>query len=300
MKMDQAMGPITKCMMSCGRSVVDALARGPASMLCDEHLASYKAREERREDEKREAEKRKLREFIQQRTEVAIPETYSVMQPLNNDDDATRSLLTLNERVRTDDNAKVVSRARAAALAALTVRGLVVLFAGPTGVGKSHMLAFVLRTLAANVPLEPIPMNTLCRRGGDGLFCEDWTHEGDDPVVLWRSSKKLFEAAKRDEDMRPYEDVAVLAIDDIGNEPRQANITIVHDLVFERYDNRRLVLASTGFMDENADPNDLDAFLAPLAARYDKAFVRRLAMVPERVRVIPMLPPDGFKTSGSV
>ena len=83
----------------------------------------------------------------------------------------------------------------------------------------------------------------------------------------------------------------MLVLDDIGNEPRQVNITAAHDIVFDRYDNKKTLLASTGFMNEHADPADLDAFLAPLADRYDKAFVRRLAKVPEMVRVIPMLPP---------
>lgn len=268
---------------------------GPKGMLCGPHHDEFLAKEEQRAKDKALAVRRLIREYVQGRVNAAIPDTYSVMQgydeTLTNDNEMVRMMETFNERIRTRDNVSVIVAAREAAKEALYAPGMVLLFAGPTGVGKSHMLAFALRTLANLVPLEPPQTNPVSRRKGGGLFSSEWVHEGDNPEVLWTSGKKLFDAAKRDEDMRPYEDVALLALDDIGNEPRQVNIGAVHDVVFERYDNNRTIFATTGYMDEHADPTDLDAFLAPLAARYDKAFVRRLAKIPARVRVIPMLPP---------
>lgn len=278
----------------CKAAVVDSKSFGPEGQLCGPHLASYKKREVDRANQKAERSRRELREFIQARAEVAIPKRYSVMEALTGDEskeDMARALMSLNARMRTQNNAAVLEATMQAVRTALTQRGMFIVFAGPTGTGKSHMLAFALRMLANSIPLEPIYMNPLTRRGGDGLFSEDWTHEGSDPFVLWESSKKLFEAGKRGDDIRPYEDVAVLALDDIGNEPRQVNCTPVHDIVWERYDQRRLTIGSTGFVNSRADPEDVDAFFAPLAERYDFAFVRRLANVPECVRVIPMLPP---------
>lgn len=278
----------------CKSIVLSPGALGPTGMLCGMHYDDYLQKEAHRARAKEEERRRIVRTFIQERAEAAIPGTYSVMvgdQEGADELHMVSMIEKINERVHTRDNARIIQAAREAAHDALFKRGMVVLFAGPTGVGKSHMLAFTLRTMANFVPLEPPHTNSVSARKSGGIFSDDWPHEGSDPAILWTSAKKLFEAAKRDEDIRPYEDVSVLVLDDIGNEPRQVNITVAHDIVFDRYDNKKTIFASTGYMDEHADPTDLDAFLAPLAERYDKAFVRRLAKVPETVRVIPMLPP---------
>ena len=44
--------------------------------------------------------------------------------------------------------------------------------------------------------------------------------------------------------------------------------------MFDRYDNKKTIFASTGYMDEHADRQTWTRF-SPLAERYDKAFVRR-------------------------
>ena len=154
-------------------------------------------------------------------------------------------------------------------------------------------MARLLRYVASLVPLLPVLENPTTRKGGGGIFSETWDGEGSDPYVLWKSARQLFREVTRDGlDTEPFEKVAICALDDIGGEGSQVNATPVQDILWARYDDSRAVIASTGFVDPSADPSDVDAFLAPLAARYDKAFVRRLAKVPQRVRIIVMLPPD--------
>lgn len=292
-KLGEMMTRVDRCIMSCTSPVVTPGSFGPEGQLCEPHLVAHKKNEEERAKKKADQARRAFRDFIHQRVDAAIPTRYATMEAVTGDEtdaDMGRIIMEFNRRMRTRDNAMVISTTIKAVCEALTRRGMVILFAGPTGTGKSHMLAFALRMLAANIPLEPIPTNPLTKRGGDGLFTEDWEHEGSDPFVMWESSKRLFEAAKRNEDLRPYEDVAVLALDDIGNEPRRVDLTPVHNLVWERYDQRRLTIGSTGFVNPEAVEN-MGAFFAPLAERYDQAFVRRLTDVPDFVRVIPMLPP---------
>lgn len=99
----------------------------------------------------------------------------------------------------------------------------------------------------------------------------------------WTTAHKLFKLAKKPIGFREtdpldvYREVPILVLDDIGGEPMQANVAPVEDVLRERHDAQRITIATTGMFDESADPNNLDALLQPLAARYGAAVVRRLA-----------------------
>lgn len=282
-----------KCI--CGEPVANDRGDEFEKYACAEHAPVNRAADERRKRERYDEQARVMRELLVQRVDCAVPATYAPMQVLGPGADGEAALRMFEDRISVVDSLKLIQDIEAAAKDMIEVRGTIVLFAGPTGVGKSHALALLLRYMAMSVPLLPVRTNPTTMKGGNGIFSEEWDDdESSDPYVLWRNAPDLFDdVVRRNESLWPLKHVAVAALDDIGKEPIQINATPVQDIVWNRYDNLRTIAASTGFVDPKADPSDVDAFLAPLAARYDKAFVRRLAKVPQRVRIIPMLPPEG-------
>lgn len=275
----------------CGKAVANLRGDEFEKYACVDHVEDrreQKAREQRATYERHAC---IMRDMLTERVDAAIPVTYDTMRIVGEGADGDAAMTVIAERIKVPDVPGLIASIIEAAQALLTTRGMVVLFAGPTGVGKSHAVALLLRYVASLVPLLPVRQNPTTAKGG--IFSETWEGEGSDPYVLWKSAPKLFkEVVREGEDTTPLEEVAICVLDDIGKEPTQVNVAPVQDIIWARYDESRAVIASTGFMDPNADPSDVDAFLAPLAARYDKPFVRRLAKVPQRVRIIPMLPPE--------
>lgn len=257
--------------------------------LCPKHVEWQRAEDGRRAAERIRADRSVIRDMVAESVDVTVPVTYAAVKPPPLTARAAWLVNRVTERIPSLDPAKVVRLADEAARALLFQPGAFVLLAGPTGTGKSHMMALILYTLAELVPLLPRKSNPCVAPGG--LFGGEWEDEEPNPYVLWRSAVKLFSEGSARAPVARYERVALLALDDIGKEPHQVNVQPVQDVLWERYDQERALLASTGFVDEGAKPDDLDAFLAPLARRYDSAAVRRLAKVKQRVMVIPMLPP---------
>ena len=277
----------------CGADVANLRGDEFEKYACAEHVPDRRAAAAKEAREKYERAARVMRDHVTDRVDAAIPATYDTMRVVGEVDEEA-AMLAISERIKVVNVPAFLGTLISAAQAILTTRGTVVLFAGPTGVGKSHAVALLLRYVASLVPLLPVHDNPTTRKGGGGIFSETWEGEGSDPYVLWKSARQLFREVTRDGlDTEPFEKVAICALDDIGGEGSQVNATPVQDILWARYDDSRAVIASTGFVNEHVDPSDVDAFLAPLAARYDKAFVRRLAKVPQRVRIIPMLPPAG-------
>lgn len=278
----------------CSKDVANLRGDEFEKYACVDHVADRRAAAAKEAREKYERAARVMRDHVTDRVDAAIPSTYDTMRVVGDGADGDAAMAAFLERINVRDPAQLLESIQAAAQAILDVRGTVVLFAGSTGVGKSHAVALLLRYVASLVPLLPVHDNPTTRKGGGGIFSETWEGEGSDPYVLWKSARQLFREVTRDGlDTEPFEKVAICALDDIGGEGSQVNATPVQDILWARYDDSRAVIASTGFVSEHVDPSDVDAFLAPLAARYDKAFVRRLAKVPQRVRIIPMLPPAG-------
>jgi len=271
----------------CGKDVVNIRGDEFEQYACVDHVADRRAAAAKEAREKYERDARVMRDLITARVDAAVPITYDTMRVVG---DGGEGMAAFKDRINVADPNGLLAEIMAAAEAILTTRGTVVLFAGPTGVGKSHAVALLLRYVASMVPLLPVRQNPTTTNGG--IFSETWEGEGSDPYVLWESARQLFRKVTRDGlDTEDYEKVAICALDDIGGEGSQVNATPVQDILWARYDDSRAVITSTGFVDPSVDPKDVDAFLAPLAARYDKAFVRRLAKVPQRVRIIAMLPP---------
>lgn len=275
----------------CGEDVANLRGDEFERYACQAHVPARRAAAAKEAREKYERAARVMRDHVTDRVDAAIPATYDTMRVVGEVDEEA-AMLAISERIKVVNVPAFLGTLISAAQAILTTRGTVVLFAGPTGVGKSHAVALLLRYVASLVPLLPVLENPTTRKGGGGIFSETWEGEDSDPYVLWKNAPDLFDdVVRRNESIWPYKHVALCALDDIGREGTQTNATPVQDIVWSRYDNSRAILASTGFVNELADPSNTEEFLRPLSARYDKAFVRRLAKVPERVRIIPMLPP---------
>lgn len=251
-----------------------------AQFMCSKHADLYTAAVRARLAAEQAVERELPRRFITDRLNSAIPLRYrDVPAPPGEDDPefAERAVvlafLKKRIRVRPDHFADVLRAAMTAAEHLRRERGAVVLFTGLSGAGKSTLMAFVLRVLARDIPRERFDRNTDFMPGG--LFGEEWEGNDENPYVGWTSSYDLFDAAKAD-DLRVFNETPLLAIDDIGNEPDQVNVRAVSHVVWKRHDAMKSTLLTTGFINENAPPDDREAHLAPLAARYGSAFVRRL------------------------
>lgn len=213
-----------------------------------------------------------------------------------------------------------------------------VLLVGPSGAGKTHLAALMLRritlewernaergvgkALAAREIPAPRDIPEWCMDMADEMsedgagpppipsptrFVAEAVIVEGDPVfkrltneamgyrraVAWEKSRDLFRAAvspksfpKNGEDaadpLETAKKAPVAVLEDIGGEPKQANVSPVEDVVWERYDNDDVAtIVTTGFCEKSAprpdDAGDVLRFLAPLAARYGDAFVRRVS-----------------------
>lgn len=258
--------------------VPSSSANGP--FMCGKHADLYTAAVRARLAAEQAVERELPRRFITDRLNGVIPLRYrDVIAPPSEDDPefaeraVVLALLKKRIRVRPEHFADVLRSAMSAAEHLRRERGAVVLFTGLSGAGKSTLMAFVLRVLARDIPREKFAKNRDFMPGG--LFGEEWEGNDENPYVGWTSSYDLFDAAKAD-DLRVFNEAPLLAIDDIGNEPDQVNVRAVSHVVWKRHDAMRSTILTTGFINEHAPPEDREAHLAPLAARYGSAFVRRL------------------------
>ncbi len=267
---------------------------GPKGMyLCDDcEVQCAKLNEQRKGEEYKQA-CLWPRTYIQTRVEEAIPRHYrDIVYPGQFEDADQRRVAfdVLRQRVRCQNFDDVYVRTVDAADLLLRKRGAFVLFVGPSGAGKTTLLAFLLRTVASKVSLVPKHKNPTFVRGG--VFHDDWEDE-ENPMVSWVSADGLFEA-ERSDTHGVYKRVPLLALDDIGGEPQQANVRGVWGVVRDRHDAELGIAATTGFynMDPTISPDENpEAFLAPLKERYSAAFVRRLVLLgPNACRIIPVVP----------
>ena len=279
---------------ACQKSV--AKPGGPLDVyetyLCAEHVEKQKAYDAKKREEDHRVACNKVYSETLLRVDLAIPALFSdVPDPTvgtNEERDAAYALLA--SRVECADLGSVIRATSEAADALIAKRGTVVLFAGVTGTGKSTLAACLLRMMLNRIPRIPLAQNPLVKKGG--LFGAPWDHDGCDPFVLWKSAESLFAAeAKRDEEtVRDAMFSSLAVLDDIGNEPTQANIKTVHSVIWQRREDMKATVLTSGWVDPNASPADLTAFLAPLARRYDDAFLRRVALDEKFCRVITLTP----------
>lgn len=271
----------------CGKDPAPAKLGERYSRLCAEHREAMRQSDLKQEAERRAAEANAMRNMLIARVEEAIPDTFNTMRITDGNPDIIRGMF--RDRIHVADPVSFYTDLWDIARDALRVQGIAVVFAGPTGVGKSHALALFLRMVAHLVPIAPQHENFTTRRGG--IFHGDWDSDATNPYVMWDTASQLFtKVTKRGMDTWPHENVPILALDDIGREGSQVNATPVLDVLWARHEEGRMLAITTGFVDPMADPTDVDAFFAPLARRYDEAAVRRLAKIPGRCRIIPMLP----------
>lgn len=273
----------------CHDPVVDPAGLTAERSFCAPHgvrVAAHTAEQERQRADERAALPRRL---VVAANDDTIPARYAdVKVPAGTDDERAAAYALLRERVKCQHFTKVLRATKAAAEFVVACRGAVVLFAGPTGTGKSTLMALVLRFVEEIVPRAPFGANLTFQRGG--LFGRPWPFADNDPLTLWSSGDDLFEMA-RDGDLRLPKNVSLAAVDDIGNEPSQVNAKGVSSTVWKRHEDMLGSVLTTGFVDAKADPEDVERYLAPLAERYGTAFVRRLAEPGSKhCRVVPLLP----------
>lgn len=226
---------------------------------------------------------------IGQCVQAAIPARYvDVLDPdqLTDPDQQVIALQTLGERLACANFREVVAQTMDAADFIIGNRGAFVLFTGPSGVGKSSAMAYLLRLIQGRTPLVPRRQNPVF--APMGLFRDN--RDVDEPFVRWASSKAIFQASKN-ENTYEFEHAALLAIDDIGREAIQANVGGVPDVIWTRYEEMLTSVATTGFVDLRTPHEDTERYLAPLAERYGTAFVRRVAQLgPKFCRIIALHP----------
>lgn len=263
--------------------------------LCATHLEGAVRYEAERVRKLHEDARSAPRRMIEDRADHAIPKLYRDVLPLTSKDhpEHKQRLAVLHERLNCDDFVGVYQAAKSAAEMLLTTSGSVVLLAGLTGTGKSSVAALVIRLLTELIPLLPWKENAVMKPGG--LFGEDWPLLKDsdpgDPRIIWTTATDLFDLATAHEPIGVYKHAPIAVIDDIGNEGDQSNAKPVTSVVWSRHQDKLSSLLTTGWVDPNADPADLEAYLAPLAKRYSTAFVRRVAQPNQsRFKVIALRP----------
>lgn len=283
MSLQRIEGP-KKCF--CGKDPAPTKPGERYGTLCFEHREAMRVSDVKLEEERRAKEANAMRDMLIARVDEAVPDMFNTMRVVSHPD-LIQGMF--RDRIHVADPCGFYSDLMDIARDALRVRGLVVVFAGPTGIGKSHALALFLRMVAYLVPTLPPHENFTTRHGG--IFHGDWDSDETNPYVMWDTASLLFKnVTKHNADTWKHENVPIFALDDVGREGTQVNATPVQDVLWARHDEQRLLAITTGFVDPTVDPTDVDAFFAPLARRYDEAAVRRLVKIPGRCRVIPMLP----------
>lgn len=278
----------------------------------DAEAAARKAREEAPLKESKERRRVASKAFAE-----VIPGAYAPVVPVEageTEDDRkvnADALFSPDEfgRVRVKDKAAYAA-AMEAAVAIANGKVRTVLLAGPSGAGKTHLAALMLRRITLEwernaargaVPeLDPSAPPRHRPVDGDPVFLRLAASTGyrgpgkTIPGVTWQKASDMFRAAAAPKpfpkdgevvadplDAAKHTGVAVL--EDIGREPYQANVTPVKDVMDDRYEGAGLVtIATTGFCDPEAaptpnNPDDMRRFLARLLDRYDDAVVRRLS-----------------------
>lgn len=288
----------------CGKDVVKPGAQFPSTegVLCHEHQRESEAALQKR----REAAIANLmslaRRTIEHRVDIAIPRLYTDVVDHTDESLPEKDRLAAKEklqrRLRYCDNFELmVEKAIEAANLILSQPGATVVLSGKSGVGKSTLVALILRMIVTQIPLVLWEANPVVTDGG--LFDVAWPpptlsgqDDPDNPYVLWTSADNLFESCVAGT-VEVYKHAPLAVIDDIGKEPEQINIKSVPLITWARQEQMRASIITTGFVNFNVDP-ETDEYFAPLEQRYGAAFVRRIAErdedrflhihVPHRVR----------------
>jgi DNA replication protein DnaC len=114
-------------------------------------------------------------------------------------------------------------------------RGL--LFAGPVGVGKTHLAVAILRGLTW--------------KGARSLFCEYGS--------LLKEMQESYNPVSRTSEMSvlaPIYEAEVLVLDELGaSKPTEWVLDTMTQIIGRRYNDKRLTIFTTNYMDERQNPS---------------------------------------------
>lgn len=269
----------------CGKPVRNQNGVGEERFLCQEHFDIWQEIDRKSREEKIAWENSLPRRTIERRVDAVIPALYQDVRPLPAMDDPTfeekRRILYRRLRFCADIPGMLQAASNAANLI-LSERGAVVFLTGETSVGKTTLVALILRILVDRIPLERWSLNPATKVGAlfddtPGVWPMTKPGQPDDPKILWASADMLFELACAGE-AEVFKHVPLAVIDDIGGEGTQANVKSTVSFVWARYDSMKSSIVTSGFVDPQS-PRDMwpASYFKPLETRYGAAFVRRIA-----------------------
>lgn len=270
---------------TCGAPVADMTARDRYdAYLCAPHAKLQAENDVKRKAAELEAEKWESRVEIAKRVDAAIPYRYSdVRDPtVGTEEEKDAALELLNRRVQCSNLMAAIEQTAEAAEHVARTPGAVVLFAGLTGTGKTTLAACLFRMVVNKIPLIPTRRNPMVQ--GKGLFGAKWEQDDTNPYVTWTTATALFEADAKSTIVNHAKYASLVAIDDIGNEPTQQNLKPVPSVIWQRHEDMRALVLTSGWVNPGA--YDDEALLAPLKGRYDEAFVRRISNDKNLCRII--------------
>jgi DNA replication protein DnaC len=140
------------------------------------------------------------------------------------------------------------------------------LFMGPSGTGKTHLAVAVLRALV--------------EKGVDGLFCDF-----RELLKEIQSSYNPVAQATEMQILTPVLETSVLLLDDLGaSKPSAWVLDTVAHVINTRYNDRRVTLITTNYLDAPEKPND-DSLTERIGARMRSRLY-------EMCRVVPVVAED--------